>query len=70
MTRDHLREVGRALYGDRWQSPLARDLGVAVRTIQRWDAGDRGIPETLGADLGKLVAARIGKLKKLAAALS
>lgn len=25
-----------AIYGARWQSQMARDFGVAVRTVQRW----------------------------------
>lgn len=28
--------AGRALYGGRWQSPLARDLGTTYRTIRNW----------------------------------
>ena len=33
-------EVGRALYGPRWQSDLARALGVSDRTVRRWAAGE------------------------------
>ena len=32
---------GKALYGPKWQSPLARGLGIDLRSIQRWVAGDR-----------------------------
>ncbi len=31
-----LSAAGRALYGERWQSPLARDLGTTYRTIRNW----------------------------------
>lgn len=31
-----LSRVGVALYGPRWKSDLARDLGVTYRTLQRW----------------------------------
>jgi hypothetical protein len=34
---------GKALYGPKWQSPLARGLGIDLRSIQRWVAGDRSI---------------------------
>ena len=34
-----LRRAGETLYGARWQSDLARDLGVADRTVRRWLAG-------------------------------
>ena len=54
----NLRAVGEALYGERWQSSLSRDLDVAVRTVQRWDAGDRGIPAALTVELQQLLKQR------------
>lgn len=44
---DLFRAAGVALHGRRWQSDLARELGVAIRTVQRWDAGTHPIPETI-----------------------
>lgn len=35
-----LNEVGPLLYGPLWQTPLAQALGVQVRTVQRWAAGE------------------------------
>ena len=35
-----LTAVGVALYGPRWQSDLARDLGVSDRTVRRWVSGE------------------------------
>ena len=58
MNVELLRNAGEALYGSRWQAALARDLGVALRTVQRWDAGDRGIPDTLAAELVELLKTR------------
>ena len=55
MTRDQLTAVGEALYGPRWQAALSGDLNVALRTVQRWDAGERGIPDTLSDDLRALL---------------
>ena len=60
---------GRALYGDRWQSPLARDLGVADRTMRRWVAGSYPVPEGIAAALLKLVQERRGELRELAGRL-
>ena len=34
-----LRIVGESLYGTRWQSDLAVDLGISDRTMRRWVAG-------------------------------
>lgn len=58
MTRNQLNAVGEALYGLRWQAALSRDLNVALRTVQRWDAGERGIPDTLSDDLRALLKQR------------
>ena len=44
MTPKQLKSAGEALYGPRWQSALARRLGVDDRTVRRWLAGDREIP--------------------------
>jgi|TARA_R110000824_G_scaffold82503_4_gene206821 hypothetical protein len=65
MTREQLKAVGEALYGPRWQSELSRDLTVAVRTVQRWDAGQRGIPASLGDDLRELLVRRRNKISGL-----
>lgn len=34
-----LRQVGEALYGEQWQTELARALDVNNRTVRRWVAG-------------------------------
>lgn len=66
MTPDLLRLTGEALYGPRWQSDLARDLGVADRTVRRWLAGaDRPRPGVV-ADLRALVEARGAALRAVA----
>lgn len=33
--------VGEALYGSRWQTEMARAMGIAVRTAVRWAAQGR-----------------------------
>lgn len=69
MTPELLIECGRALYGQQWQSPLARDLGVSDRTIRRWVAGQFPVPDGVAADLRRLCVARGAQLRALAAAL-
>lgn len=58
MTPDLLRRVGEALYGEHWQAPLAVDLNVAVRTVQRWATGERPMPQNLPAELAGVIGDR------------
>ncbi len=50
-------ESGEALYGPRWQSELARDLGVSDRTMRRWVADTSAVPTGLYVDLLRLLSA-------------
>lgn len=69
-THDHLNAVGAALYGPQWQSQLARDLDVSVRTMQRWAAGEFEIPEGVWSDIAKLCKTRGADLDKWAKRLA
>ena len=60
-----LRSCGEALYGQQWQAPIARDLEVALRTVQRWAAGEFGMPEGIGSELADLIRARRGRLTEI-----
>lgn len=55
---DRLRRAGELLYGDRWQSDLARSMGVAGRTVRAWVAGERRIPPGVWADIVALLRQR------------
>lgn len=59
-------EAGEALYGPRWQSELARDLGVADRTMRRWVADTSAVPPGLYVDLLRLTQERAEVLEALA----
>lgn len=61
-----LAETGEALYGPRWQSDLARDLGVSDRTVRRWAAGTHDMPPGVCSDLLRLAVERARRLDKLA----
>ena len=58
-------ESGEALYGQQWQSALARDLGVADRTVRRWVAGTSEVPAGLYVDLLRLTQERAALLDSL-----
>lgn len=44
MKAPYLPDIGEALYGRDWVTPLARAVGVSRRTMQYWRAG-RGAPD-------------------------
>jgi hypothetical protein len=60
-----LKTAAETLYGPEWQSPLAGDLGVALRTVQRWAAGDMQPPD-VRAELAAICCGRIQQLSALA----
>ena len=51
MTPGELHILASSVYGPAWQSPLARDMGVALRSVQRWASphGD-GVTKTATAE--------------------
>lgn len=57
MRADLLRVVGPALYGQRWQVEVARDLGVTFRTLSRWLALD-AMPDDIPKRLRPIVKTR------------
>ena len=62
-------EVGEALYGTLWKTPLAFALDVDFRTLQRWANGDREIPDGVWDDLAELCGRRAQRLFDLARSL-
>lgn len=65
--QDLLRAAGELLYGAEWQSPLARDLEVAVRTLQRWAGGRYQLPASVWADIAALLEKRADELTTMPA---
>ena len=56
--REQLARAGQLLYGSRWQSDLARALGVNDRRVRQWMAGERPIPPGIWADIARLLRER------------
>lgn len=57
-----LRALGKALYGSYWQSQLARDLGVSLRTVARYASGESGVPDRVVEQAESLARDRIRSL--------
>jgi hypothetical protein len=64
-----LKQCGQALYGPRWQSEVARDLGVADRTVRRWVDGSSDVPDGVYYELLGLCTERAAELDDLIAKL-
>ena len=58
MTRSVFQQIGRVLWGPRWRSEMARELGVVRATVMRWDVGTVSVPLSAWKKLGKLLRAR------------
>lgn len=54
MTPADLERRARVLYGPEWQTALARRVRVEPRSVRKWKAGDRAIPDWLDWALGML----------------
>lgn len=68
---DHLAAIGRALYGDHWQSPLAAALDINRETIRRWLNGAMpfGPAHPVWRDVRALLEARAETAQALIAVL-
>jgi len=60
-----LRLVGDALYGERWQAPIAGDLGVSDRAVRYWISAVNPCPENLGLRLLSIVVRKRARLAGL-----
>jgi hypothetical protein len=64
-TRSMLKQAGELLFGPQYRSELARQLGVHLRTVMRWDAGETTIPASALARLAQLLKERRGRIDAL-----
>jgi hypothetical protein len=60
-----LRKSGEALFGQRWQTDLARALDVDSRRIRQWIKGERPLPKTIDQDILALLKQRQQKISQL-----
>lgn len=59
VTPDEIEAAGSALFGPQWQRPLAGDLPIAVRTLQRWGKAEYAPPDWVRAALLDVLDAEI-----------
>ena len=64
MTKEQLIEIGRALYGSKWQEELAKNIinldGIPLdsRRVRQWACGARPVPTWILPELKKLAEKR------------
>lgn len=58
MNNQDLIAIGKYLYGERWQSPLSREINVSDRTIRAWLQGTRKISEGAADEIYQLAAVK------------
>ena len=63
-TASLLNDVGTALYGPRWFSPLAEALGVNNRSIRRWVTGECEPSPGVWRDLEGVIEDRVKDLDR------
>ena len=65
LTKEDLVKYGMALFGNQFQTDLAKALDVNDRTMRRWLSGESPVPEKVGNDLGVLVKVKFELLGEL-----
>lgn len=60
-----LREIGEFLYGELWQSQLARALNINDRTVRRWLAGKSNIRPRIEEEIRLLLKEKLKHSKEL-----
>ena len=60
-----LTEVGKALYGETWQSTLSADIAVSDRSMRRWANGTDQIPWGVWFDVYRRIEARAAHSRSL-----
>jgi hypothetical protein len=63
-----LAEIGRAVFGQHWQGPLARALKVHDRTVRRWT--NDGCPSDLTGQLRAILEERQKEIHRALGALA
>lgn len=65
MTPKKLTEIGQALFGHRWKSPMADVLNRDKKQIRRWADKDSVVPDWVEVEIYKFVKARVTALRRI-----
>lgn len=59
MNNAQLKEICEFLYGERWQSALARDLNISDRTVRGWVSETWRMPDRIDQEVYALFFAKM-----------
>ena len=68
--QSRLKAAGELLYGTRWQSDLARAVGVGDRRVREWAAGERRTPPGVWVDIAGLLRDRQTEIEAMLSNIS
>ncbi|MBZ7304680.1 hypothetical protein [Klebsiella oxytoca] len=60
--REKIQKVGQVVYGNRWKSPLSREMKVDLKTLRRFLSGERYFPKNLSAMLLQSMEQELAKI--------
>jgi hypothetical protein len=69
MSQKLFRAAAMALWGSQYRSEAVRQLGLALRTVMRWDAGKTSIPQSAWEGLAELLIKRKKRIDRVLAKL-
>ena len=65
MTREEFCRIGYVLYGNWWQTEMARHLNFTRRHVRRISAGESGIKPRVAANVKALISQRRAEIEQL-----
>ena len=66
MTFSELSHQAEVLYGTRWQTDLARGLGVSARLVRYWASGQRPVPGWVVGKLSEIGSWKLAEWQRVA----
>ncbi|MGQ3774132.1 hypothetical protein ACUBKE_00710 [Klebsiella quasipneumoniae subsp. similipneumoniae] len=60
--KEKIQKVGQVVYGNRWKSPLSREMKVDLKTFRRFLSGERYFPKNLSAMLLQSMEQELAKI--------
>ncbi len=64
MTQYDLHKIGEALYGERWQTALAKALGISPRYVRSWLQGRAPVPQHRVEQIRDLCGKRMAEIER------